>query len=277
MAFASYTYAGPAGKDRGGTRNRTGPTLWAVLHTSQGGEGPVSAENLASFIRSPATRNPVTGKIINQASYTLVTDTDRVLRIMDDALRCHGAAGANDKGLHICIPGLASQSRAQWLDTVSAAYIEQAARATADWCVKYGIPTHRVFAKDLQAGRKGICDHHAVTLAFGQTDHTDVGPNFPWDVFISRVQELVTPAPEPPPEPPPAPPIAGGPTMFIATYLGIYHYAVFCDKDRTVTKRAATLAELNLVTMGGLHHMTWQNSTLTESAYNAWLESVFEF
>lgn len=227
-----------------------------MLHTSEGGEGPTNAENLASFIRSPSSPG-------NVASYHLITDTDRVLRIMDDTKRSHGGAGANDQGLHICFPGRASQTKEQWLDSVSAAYIEQAARATADWCVKWKIPPSMVFAVGMKKNQKGITDHNQVRLAFGQTTHTDVGPNFPWEHFMNRVLRLVSP---PPPPPPPA--VTGGQSVFIATWQTHWHYAVFVDKDRTITKRPATEAELNLVTMGGLNHVI---------GYDKWVESIPEF
>ena len=182
--MTTYVPAGPPGPGRGGDRQRTGPTLWVVWHTSQGGEGDTSAEGLAAFIRSPASDG-------NVASYQVIFDTDRVLEIMPAEMRSHHAAGANDKGLGGCIPGRAEQSREQWLDTISAQYLEQGCRWAADMCIRYGIPAVRINPGQMQDGVKGIVDHNAVRLAFGQTTHTDVGPNFPWDVVMPRIAELV--------------------------------------------------------------------------------------
>jgi N-acetylmuramoyl-L-alanine amidase len=179
-----YAPAGPAGPGRGGTRQRTGPTLWVVWHTSQGGEGDVSAEGLAAFIRSPATDG-------NVASYQVIFDTDRVLEIMPPEMRANHAGGANDKGVGGCVPGRAEQTRAQWLDATTAQYLEQGCQWAADMCHRYDIPPVQINPGQMQAGVKGIVDHNTVRLAFGQTTHTDCGPNFPWDVVMPRIAELV--------------------------------------------------------------------------------------
>lgn len=262
MTFASYTYAGPAGAGRGGTRERSGPTRWVVLHTSEGAEGETSAEGLAAFIRTPASGS-------NVASYQQITDTDRVLVIMDDRLRCHGGAGANDAGLHICMPGRAAQTRAQWLDSVTSRYIEQAARATADWCQKWGIPPIRRFAVDMRNGAKGITDHNQVRLAFGQTTHTDVGPNFPWDVFMDRVNDLLVP---PPPPPPPAP-IAGGHPMFVATWQKNWTYLVQLNLDGTKTKRLINGEQEYLHLIGAGVLPVLPND---DGVWDAWIASIPE-
>ena len=260
MTFATYTWAGPAGPGRGGTRDRSGPTLWVVLHTSEGGEGPTNAENLASFIRSPSSPG-------NVASYHLITDTDRVLRIMDDTKRSHGGAGANDQGLHICFPGRASQTKEQWLDSVSAAYIEQAARATADWCVKWKIPPSMVFAVGMKKNQKGITDHNQVRLAFGQTTHTDVGPNFPWEHFMNRVLRLVSPPPPPPPS------TRKGQSVFIMRYANKHSYLVQANLDKTFTKTEVTGLQQYLHLIGaGL--IPFEDNA--DGVWNSWLESIPE-
>jgi hypothetical protein len=184
MTFATYSKPWPIGEGRGGTRLRTGPTLWLVNHTSEGGEGTDSAEGLARFIGTPSSGG-------NVASYQAVTDTDEIEQLVGDDYRSHHAAGANDKGLGLCYPGKAAQTRDQWFDGVTGAYLEQGARWLADKCRKYNIPPVRVYADDLRADRPGICGHNDVRLAFGQTTHTDPGPNFPWDWVIARVRQLL--------------------------------------------------------------------------------------
>lgn len=54
-------------------------------------------------------------------------------------------------------------------------------------CDKYGIPVRHVSPADLRAGAMGICGHGDVTAAWGEGDHTDPGPSFPWATFISYV------------------------------------------------------------------------------------------
>ena len=54
-------------------------------------------------------------------------------------------------------------------------------------CDRYGLPLRHVGAAELRAGARGICGHAAVTLAWGQGDHTDPGVSFPWATFIDYV------------------------------------------------------------------------------------------
>jgi hypothetical protein len=160
-----------------------------VIHTSEGSEGPTSAENLCSFMTLPGDRvvpgsNPPR---MFGASYHYVTDTDRVLPAAPDNIVSYSAAGANHDGVHICIPGKANQTRVQWLDPTSSAYIARCAQVMRDVAERYDIPLERLTPAQVVDGGRGYCDHHAINLAYGQTDHTDVGPNFPWDVLADQI------------------------------------------------------------------------------------------
>lgn len=190
MTHATYAERSPTGDGRGNVVARPMPPLWLVLHTSEGGEGLDSAEALCRFIASPASGG-------NVASYHYVFDTDCVRPIVRDDFRAHGASGGNERGLHACFPGTTRQTRDDWLDTVSSAYIDRAAEWIADKSLEHGIPVGRLTPADLVAGQAGVCDHFDVTRAFGFTDHTDVGPGFPWDVLFARVADLIAPSPPP--------------------------------------------------------------------------------
>jgi N-acetyl-anhydromuramyl-L-alanine amidase AmpD len=41
----------------------------------------------------------------------------------------------------------------------------------------------------LKQGLRGIVGHDQVSRVYHKSDHTDPGPNFPWDVFMSRVSQ----------------------------------------------------------------------------------------
>ena len=44
----------------------------------------------------------------------------------------------------------------------------------------------------MKAGRRGYTSHAEVSKAFRQTDHTDPGVNFPWDVLAAEIARLTT-------------------------------------------------------------------------------------
>lgn len=189
MTVATYGPRCFVHPDRTGASKSKGPNRLIVLHTTEGSEGPLSAENLCSLMGLPGDRlvegsNP---KRFYGASYQYAVDTDRVIPAVDDGVVSYSAAGANHDGIHVCIPGKVIQTRAQWLDTVSRAYVRNSAAVTVDLAAKHKIPLLRVYANDIVAGGWGVCDHGDVSDAYHLSNHTDVGDNFPWDVFWDDV------------------------------------------------------------------------------------------
>lgn len=200
MTYAKYAPRVNVHPDRYGSTKTLGPNLWAVLHSSEGGESTSAAEGLASYMTRPGDRPNGSGGVYG-SSYQVVFDTDQVIPCVPYDVVSYSAGGANAQGVHGCFPGRAGQTRAQWLDPVSRAMIRQAAAWLLDVEVSLLIPTTRITAVQMRAGQRGYCDHATVTLAFGKTDHTDVGPNFPWDVLLADIAELRQPAPTPTPTP----------------------------------------------------------------------------
>lgn len=173
---------------RQGALKSQGPDVHLVIHTSQGPEGDNSAEALGSFMTTPATAT-------NVASYHAVSDTDRILPAVEYRRVAYAAGGGNARGRHICIPGDAGQTREQWLDTVSRKYIRRVAEWLCDQHEETGIPLRRLTVDQVRAYAPGVCDHDAISKAFGKSNHWDVGPNFPWDVLFAVVDEILNPAP----------------------------------------------------------------------------------
>lgn len=164
-----------------------------VVHTSEGGEGLASAESLGAFMTLPGDRiDPTDGSRFG-ASYQYVTDTDRVLPATPDNVVAYAAAGGNNDGIHVCIPGRAAQTRAQWLDSVSRAYIRQAAAVLVDKAMEHSIPLERLTVAQIVAGQDGYCGHVDVSNAYHRSDHTDPGAQFPWDVLAADIAALTTP------------------------------------------------------------------------------------
>jgi hypothetical protein len=78
--------------------------------------------------------------------------------------------------------------------------LDAAAWLAVQDCRKYKIP-FTVIAPPYTTGRAGISDHAYVTKVLKDGNHSDVGPNFPWTYFASKVAEYsgaVEPKPEPP-------------------------------------------------------------------------------
>lgn len=211
--------------DRYGAVKTSGPNLWAVLHTSEGGESDTAAENLAVFLSKPGDRPNGRGGMYG-SSYHAIFDTDRILPAVPYDVVSYSAGGANAQGIHACFPGKANQTREQWLDPVSRAMIRQCAAWLVDISAEFDIPVHyKMTSGQMRNGESGLGDHYTVTAAFGKTTHTDVGPNFPWDILFSDIAVIVSPLP--PPELP-----VGDPIMFVAApgpeiaHLTDVHFAI---------------------------------------------------
>jgi len=164
-----------------------------LLHTQEGGDG--DAEGLAHWMDN------------NGVSYHYTVSTARssvtVCDVVDTDLASWSVLSANNRSINLCFAGSkASWSRQQWLDNRAA--IDVAAYLAVQDCRKYGIPI-TVIAPPYTAGRSGITDHNYVTKVLRDGSHTDVGPNFCWDVFAEAVAKYsgaaVPPAPTPTPTP----------------------------------------------------------------------------
>jgi hypothetical protein len=181
-----------------------------LIHTQEGGGGNSAAEDLANFLGSTeGGSNPVSYHYtISQASDGGVTVVD----CNDTSQASYSVGSANDRSINLCFAGSsASWSRGQWMAQSNA--IDVAAYLAVQDCKKYGIST-LVVPPPYSAGTPGISDHKYVTDVLGWGSHTDVGPNFPWDIFAAAVSKYVgldNEQPAPPPVDPPAPPAAPTP------------------------------------------------------------------
>lgn len=153
--------------------------MYFLLHTQ---EGPGTADSLANFLC-----NPKAG-----VSYHYVVDNARrVVDVVDTDDTSWSVLNANPYTINLCFAGsLSSWTRQQWLDNMGNA-IEVAAWLAVQDCLKYGIPT--VVNPPPYFRGASISDHKYVTQVLGIGSHTDVGSNFPWDVFIGHVKRFTTP------------------------------------------------------------------------------------
>lgn len=149
-----------------------------IWHTE---EGNSSAESLAAYLNNPN----------NGVSYHYTIRDGIVVDVVDTDYASWSVLDANATTINLCFAGArASWSREQWLarehDIRIAAWLSvQDAR-------KYGVPTDVIAPPYTK--RDGISDHKYVTKCLGIGNHTDVGPNFPWDVAARYVREYASPA-----------------------------------------------------------------------------------
>lgn len=214
---------------------RSVPIRVIVIHDMEAPKGPETAENVAHwFATMPAT---------SKASAHVCVDNNSAVRCVADGDRAWHAPGANSDGLGLEIAGYAKQTRAEWLDDYSKAALDQAAKVTADWCKKYNIPVRKLSVAQLKAGQKGIVGHVDVSNAYGQTNHTDPGPNFPWDHFIARVNAFMGPA-KPSPD---------KPTVKPAKSVSLAHIVRGAERDPKLPQGVATYQAEGLAVEQALH------------------------
>lgn len=112
-------------------------------------------------------------------------------RLVPDSRQAWGAAATGNRiGLHVSIEGYAKWNRSEWLAKGKDG-MEGMAHDIAAWSNAYGIPLVRLTPSQVRAGQRGVCTHHDISIAFGETDHTDPGPGYPLDLVIARAKEIL--------------------------------------------------------------------------------------
>jgi hypothetical protein len=107
-----------------------------------------------------------------------------------------GAAGrlpngksANSLGVHIELAGRAGQTATQWADQASTAILANAATLCREYIIpKIHTPIRRLTVPQMRALERGFVGHIDVTRATNRRGgHTDPGPAFPWQHFLSLI------------------------------------------------------------------------------------------
>lgn len=149
----------------------TSGLIGVCLHTTESGPG-ASAQDVANYQARSKT-----------GSYNVIVGQDgtRVLCNTDDWQVWASGNRGNDVLLHVAFVGAAAWSRQQWL--AQDKMLRAAASVVRHWCDKYRFPVRKVTT----AGLPGVLGH-VDTQAWGGTDHTDPGRNFPYDRFFELVK-----------------------------------------------------------------------------------------
>lgn len=154
---------------------RSRPPINFFLHTE---EGNGTAESLARYCDGS-----------NGVSYHYTLRDGILAAVVDTDYYSWSVLNANVFSINLCFAGsYASWTREQWLkrerDIEIAAYV-----AVLD-CRKYPTMSTEVIPPPYNGpARPGISDHNYVTKKLGIGTHWDVGPGFPWDVFLRYVQK----------------------------------------------------------------------------------------
>jgi hypothetical protein len=167
----------------GYTKGRAdGPPLWIVIHDMEAHETPTTAENTANYFATGAGGRSV--------SSHYCADSNSVVQcvLLKDVAWTVGNRAGNYRGINWELSGFAAQTREQWLDEFGVAMFDQIAPIIRADAAEYGIPLQRRTIAELKAFEPGITSHNDLGKAFGGTDHTDPGPDFPWDYLL----ELLT-------------------------------------------------------------------------------------
>lgn len=158
-----------------------GPPLWIVVHDMEANETDRTAEATAQYFHTGAGGRSVS------SHYT--ADNNSVVQcvLLQDVAWTVGNRAGNYRGINWEFSGFARQTRAEWLDPFGIAMFNQAAPIIRSDAARFGIPLQRRTIEELRARVPGVTSHNDLRLAFGVTDHTDPGPNFPWDVFLAII------------------------------------------------------------------------------------------
>lgn len=153
---------------------------FGVFHTTENGDS-VRALDIAMWQQNPA----------NGSSYNVLVGTDgtTVRSNDDDYIPWSAGYTGNMRGIHLSAIGRAARTREDWL--AHPAQIEAMAQWTAHLHTQYGFPLVWLSAADLRAGKEGFTGHAQISEAWREVDHTDPGAGFPYDVVLSRAQQIV--------------------------------------------------------------------------------------
>lgn len=150
----------------GGCSSRSRPPINFFIHTEEGGS---TAEQLAQFCDGS-----------HDVSYHYTLRDGILCDVVDTDYYSWSVLDANVFSINLCYAGSrAGWSRDEWLQREKD--IEISAFIAVQDCRKYNFANMVIpppYHKD-----SGISDHKYVTQCLGIGTHTDVGDDYPWDVF----------------------------------------------------------------------------------------------
>jgi len=160
------------------SRQRWGGIRFVVLHTA---EGSTDEQDLGRYFQSQAGSGG--------SSHCGVGQDGGIAYYVQDSHTAWTNPPVNDDSLTVEICGFARWSKSEWL--AHDAMLTTTARWVAWACQANGLPVRRLTAAQIRNGDKGITSHVDVNAVFGESDHSDPGPNFPWVEFLAKVESFL--------------------------------------------------------------------------------------
>lgn len=156
-----------------------GPPLWIVIHDQEAPETGSTAENAAAYFARGADGRSVS------AHY--VADNNSVIQCvkLGDSAWTVGNREGNNRGINWELAGYARQTRSEWLDAFGKAMFALIAPIIREDAAAFEIPLRLLTDEQVRAFEPGVTSHVQLGRVFGGSDHTDPGPNFPWDYFMN--------------------------------------------------------------------------------------------
>jgi len=173
----SPTYVGPP-KWSGASNNK--PIVRIVIHATVGAEPGANNAAINTVNYSKNTDRP-------SSFHYIAEDTKSLQYTYDSVVAYHAPPNRHSLGYELCC-SLSNKGKDHWGNTDHREMLAVAAKDVAQLCLAYDIPIRKISPAQVRAGAKGICGHHDVSLAFGESSHWDPGPYFPWATFIRMVQ-----------------------------------------------------------------------------------------
>lgn len=158
-----------------------------VIHTAECPERENAATNVMNYLKDPKS---ATGKKINASAHYCV-DNASIICGCDEGHTAWHAGAVNEVSIGIEHAGYAKQNESDWSDKYSEGMLGLSAWLVADICDRWGIAKVKLSDSELRSGASGVVGHDQVSRVFGGT-HWDPGPKFPWDSYMSMVQEVKT-------------------------------------------------------------------------------------
>lgn len=175
-----------------GFNSRNGKrAIWIAIHTA---EGSRTKESLFSYFDSSQAGSSHAG-----------IDAGGIGVWLSDTVAAWTMLGGNPYAIQAELCGFARWTRAQWLseaDQDGCKSPRQMLRNTSRWIAdvakRTGIQVRRLTDAQIRGrSETGVLGHGDYSRATGDGDHTDPGPNFPWDVVLADALAILNPAPGP--------------------------------------------------------------------------------
>lgn len=147
---------------------------WIVIHNTS---NDAPAVNEASYAK----------RRTDSVSSHYYVDDERIIQSLNTDYRAFhvGSSTGNSGGISYEITGTNGKSRSWWLSNVRWDLL--AAQIRKD-CAAHGIVPRLLSIQEIKDGKTGIMTHDQARRAWGGTDHTDPGPNFPMDYLLAQVK-----------------------------------------------------------------------------------------